>query len=74
MGHTVSGVDCNHTIKVGLGFLEKVLGWFVVFSTGGILRQIKTDRSSVDVKNGIVLVWKRRKIPGNRIRERGRAQ
>jgi len=45
----------------------------VIFSTVRILRQIKADRSSVDVEDGIVLVWKRGKIPGNRLRERGRA-
>lgn len=25
MGHTVSGVDCDHTVKVALGFFEKAL-------------------------------------------------
>lgn len=26
MGHTVSRVNCDHTVKVGLGFFEKALG------------------------------------------------
>lgn len=43
----------------------------MVFSIVGILRHIKADRSSVDVKDGIILVWKRRKVAGNRMRERG---
>ena len=72
MSHTVSGVNCDHTVKVGLGFFEKARGRLVIFSTVRILRQIKADRSSVDVKHGIVLVWKRRKIPGNRLHERVR--
>lgn len=26
MRHAISGVNCDHAVKVGLGFFEKVLG------------------------------------------------
>lgn len=74
VGHAIPRVDCDHTVKVGLGFFKKILGRFMISSTVGILRHIKADRSSIDVKNGIVLVWKRRKIAGNGICERDQGQ
>jgi len=73
MGYTIPRIDCDHTVEVGLGFFKEALGRFVIFPTVGILRHVKADRSSVSVKDGIVLVWKRRKIPGNGTRESGRA-
>ena len=57
MRDTISRVDCDHTVKVRLGFFEKTLGRFMVFPTVGILRHVKADRSSVYVKDRIVLVW-----------------
>ena len=65
MCYAIPRIDCDHTIKVGLGFFEKTLGRFVVSPTARVLRHIQADRSSVGVKDGIVLIWKRRKIPGN---------
>ena len=69
--HTVSMVNCNHAVKVCLGFLKKALRRFVVFPTVRILRHVKADRSRVDVKDRIILVWKRRKVSGDIISERG---
>jgi hypothetical protein len=57
MCHAISRVDCDHTVKVRLGLFEKALGRFMVFPTVGILRHVKADRSSVYVKDRIVLVW-----------------
>jgi len=58
MCHAIPTVDRDHTIKVGLGFFEKTLGRFVVSPTVGVLGHIQADRPSVDVKDGIVLIWK----------------
>jgi hypothetical protein len=58
MCHAVSRVDCDHTVKVGLGFFEKTVRGFAVFPTVRILGHVKADRSSVDVEDGIVLVGK----------------
>ena len=56
--HAVSRVNCNHTVKVCLGFVEKAFGQFLVFPAIGILRHVKADRSSIDVEDRIILIWK----------------
>lgn len=56
--HTVSRVNYNHAVKVCLGFFEKALGQLLVFPTIGILRHVKADRPSIDVKNRVILIWK----------------
>ena len=58
MCHAISRVDRDHTVEVGLCCFEKTLGRLVAFSTVEILRHVKADRSSVDVKDWVILVWK----------------
>ena len=69
--HAVSRVYCNHAVKVCLGFIEKALGQLLVFPTIGILRHVKADRSSIDMKDRIILVWKRRQVSRDMIGEIG---
>ena len=67
MCHAISRIDRSHTAKVSLGCFEKTFGSFIVFPTVRILGHVQADRSSINVKDRVILVWKRRKISGNRM-------
>ena len=58
MCYTISRVDRNHAFEMCLCFFKEVFGRFVAFLALGVLGQVKADRTSVYVKDRVVLVWK----------------